>query len=82
MPPPSKVDEKKSTVTPSRFYPDILFIQGRLESAPVSDDEPTMQGEEPPRAKHDDGGTDAETCGDIMKSGNEIRRSPYPEKKP
>jgi hypothetical protein len=30
-------------------YPDILFIQGRLESAPISDDEPTMQGEEPPQ---------------------------------
>jgi hypothetical protein len=39
-----------------------------LESAPISDDEPTMQG---------DGGTDAGTYGDIMKLGNGIRRSPY-----
>jgi hypothetical protein len=47
--PPSKEDGKKSTVAPSPFYPDILFIQGRLESAPVFDDEPTMQGEVPPQ---------------------------------
>ena len=31
------------------FYPNIIFIQGRLESAPISEDEPTMQGEEPPQ---------------------------------
>jgi hypothetical protein len=48
IPLPSKEDEKKSTVVPAPFYPDILFIQGRLESAPVSNDEPTIQGEEPP----------------------------------
>jgi hypothetical protein len=29
------------------FYPDILFIGGRVESNPVSDDEPTAQGKEP-----------------------------------
>jgi hypothetical protein len=46
--PPSKEDGKKSTVAPTPFYPDILFIQGRLELAPISDVEPTMQGEEPP----------------------------------
>jgi hypothetical protein len=49
IPPPSKEDGKKSTVAPAPFYPDILFIQWRLESALVSDDEPTMQGEEPPQ---------------------------------
>jgi hypothetical protein len=48
IPSPSKEDGKKSTVMLAPFYPDILFIQGRLESAPISDDEPTMQGEEPP----------------------------------
>jgi hypothetical protein len=47
-PPPSKEDGKKHTAIPAPFYPNILFIQGRLESLPVSDDEPTMQGEEPP----------------------------------
>jgi hypothetical protein len=46
--PPSKEDRKKNTVAPTPFYPDVLLIQGRLESAPISDDEPTMQGEEPP----------------------------------
>jgi hypothetical protein len=49
VPPPSKEDRKKNTVVSAPFYLDILFIQGRLESAPISDDEPTMQGEEPPQ---------------------------------
>jgi hypothetical protein len=49
IPPPSKEDGKKSTIVPAPFYPDILFFQGRLESAPISDDDPTMQGEEPPQ---------------------------------
>jgi hypothetical protein len=49
MPSPSKEDRKKSTIVPTPFYPDVLFIEGRLESAPISNDEPTMQGEEPPK---------------------------------
>jgi hypothetical protein len=48
-PPPSTEDEKKHTTAPAPFYPDILFIQGRLESSPVFDDEPTVLGEEPPQ---------------------------------
>jgi hypothetical protein len=48
-PPPSKEDEKKHTSVPAPFYPDVLFIQGRLESSPISHDEPTMLGEEPPQ---------------------------------
>jgi hypothetical protein len=47
-PSPSKEDGKKSAIAPAPFYPNILFIEGRLESSPISDDEPTMQGEEPP----------------------------------
>jgi hypothetical protein len=46
-PSPSKEDGKK-LVTTTPFYPNILFIGGRLESSPISDDEPTMSGEEPP----------------------------------
>jgi hypothetical protein len=46
IPPPSKEDGKNIVVS-APYYPDILFIHGRLESAPVSNDEPTMQGEEP-----------------------------------
>jgi hypothetical protein len=46
---PSKKDEKKRTAVPAPLYPDVLFIQGRLESSPIFDDEPTMQGEEPPQ---------------------------------
>jgi hypothetical protein len=48
-PSPSKEDGKELTITTTPFYPDILFIGGRLESSPISDDEPTMPGEEPPQ---------------------------------
>jgi hypothetical protein len=46
-PPPSKEDEKKHTTAPALFFPDILFIYQILESSPISDDEPTVLGEEP-----------------------------------
>jgi hypothetical protein len=32
--------------------------------------------------KHGDRGTDTRTCSDIMKPGNGIRHSPYPETRP
>jgi hypothetical protein len=47
-PPPSKENRKKIAVTTTQFYPDALFI-GRVESHPISDDEPTAPGEEPPQ---------------------------------
>ena len=47
-PSPSKEDGKEHTITTTPFYTDILFIGGRLESSPISDDKPTVQGEEPP----------------------------------
>jgi hypothetical protein len=47
-PPPSKENGKKIVVTAAPFYPDVLFI-GRVESPPISDDEPTAPGEEPPQ---------------------------------
>jgi hypothetical protein len=47
-PPPSKENRKKIAMTATPFYPDVLFI-GRVESPPVSDDEPTAPGEEPPQ---------------------------------
>jgi hypothetical protein len=47
VPPPSKENRKKLVTTTVPFYPDILFIEGRVESTPVSDDEPTAPGEEP-----------------------------------
>jgi hypothetical protein len=47
-PSPSKKDGKKFITTTTPFYPDVLFIGGRVESSPISDDEPTMSGEEPP----------------------------------
>jgi hypothetical protein len=47
VPPPSKENRKKLVTTTVPFYPDVLFIGGRVESTPVSDDEPTAPGEEP-----------------------------------
>jgi hypothetical protein len=44
----SKENGKKIATTVTPFYPDVLFI-GRVESPPVSDDEPTAPGEEPPQ---------------------------------
>jgi hypothetical protein len=48
VPLPSKENGKKIAATTAPFYPDILFI-GRVESPPVSDNEPTVPGEEPPQ---------------------------------
>jgi hypothetical protein len=47
VPPPSKENRKKLVTTMVPFYPDVLFIEGRVESNPVSDDEPTTPGKEP-----------------------------------
>jgi hypothetical protein len=49
VPPPSKENRKKLVVTTTPFYPDVLFIRGRVESSPISNDEPTVPGEEPPQ---------------------------------
>jgi hypothetical protein len=48
VPPPSKENRKKIAMTVAPFYPGVLFIW-RVESPPVSDDEPTAPGEEPPQ---------------------------------
>jgi hypothetical protein len=47
VPPSSKEGRKRIVATTVPFYPDILFIRGRVESNPISDDEPTVPGEEP-----------------------------------
>jgi hypothetical protein len=47
IPPPSKENRKKHVTMTVPFYPDVLFIGGRVESTPVSHDEPTVPGEEP-----------------------------------
>jgi hypothetical protein len=41
---PSKENREKLVVTTTPFYPDILFIGGRVESSPISEDEPTVPG--------------------------------------
>jgi hypothetical protein len=48
-PPPKKENREKLVVTATPFYPDVLFIGGRMEPSPISDDEPTVPGEEPPQ---------------------------------
>jgi hypothetical protein len=47
VPPPSKENRKKLCAATVPFYPDVLLIGGRVESSPISDDEPTASGEEP-----------------------------------
>jgi hypothetical protein len=49
VPPPSKENIKKLVVTATPFYPDVVFIRGRVESSTISDDERTVPGEEPPQ---------------------------------
>jgi hypothetical protein len=49
VPPPSKENRKKLVITTTPFYPNVLFIEGRVESSPIFDDEPTVPGEEPPQ---------------------------------
>jgi hypothetical protein len=44
VPPSSKENGKKLVTAVVPFYPDVLFIR-RVESPPVSDDEPTALGE-------------------------------------
>jgi uncharacterized membrane protein (UPF0127 family) len=49
VPPPSKENRKKLVITTTPFYLDVLFIGGRVESSPISDNEPIVPGEEPPQ---------------------------------
>jgi hypothetical protein len=48
-PSPSKKDRKKLITPTTPFYPDVLLIGGRVESSPISDNKPTVHGEEPPQ---------------------------------
>jgi hypothetical protein len=48
-PSPSKKDGKEFITTTTLFYPNVLFIGGRVESSPIFDNEPTMPGEELPQ---------------------------------
>jgi hypothetical protein len=48
VPSPSKEDRKKLVTIATPFYPDVLFIGGRVESSPIFDDEPTVPREEAP----------------------------------
>jgi hypothetical protein len=77
-PPPSKESRKKIAMTAAPFYPDVLFI-GRVESPPISDDEPTAPGEEPPQRESRRRRNRPEISGDITRPGSGTRRNPYHE---
>jgi hypothetical protein len=49
VPLPSKENRKKLVVTTTPFYPNVLFIGGRVELSPISNDEPIVPGQEPPQ---------------------------------
>jgi hypothetical protein len=74
VPPPSKENRKKLIATMVPFYPNVLFIGGRVESTPS----PTMN--QPRRGRNlfsgnlADEGTDAEISGDTMKPESGTRR--------
>jgi hypothetical protein len=76
-PSPSKKDRKEHATIVTPFYPDVLFIGGRLESSAISDDEPTVQGKNLPSEKLGDEGTDAGIFVDITKLGSGTQRNPY-----
>jgi hypothetical protein len=78
---PSKKDRKKFVTTSTPFYPDVLFIGGRVESSPISDDEPIMPGEEPPQREARRWRNRRRNVGDITKQGNGTRHSMYLEMK-
>ena len=79
---PSKEMEEVRNTTPSSFFPNILFIQGRMEDTHIFDDEPTVLGEEPPSVTHADAETGIEMCGVTMKLGNRIQHNPSPRMRP
>jgi hypothetical protein len=49
---PSWETDGAHDVAPSSFFSDVLFIQGRVEDTPISDDEPIVLGEDPLSARH------------------------------
>jgi hypothetical protein len=75
MPPPSKENRKKLVITTTPFYPNILFIGGRVESSPSPTTNQPCLGKNHLSGKLVDKGTDAVTPDDIMKPENETRCS-------
>jgi hypothetical protein len=45
--PPAWETTGSREATPSSYFPDVLFIQGRIEDTPIFDDEATVPEEEP-----------------------------------
>jgi hypothetical protein len=75
---PSKEDGKKHAIATTPFYPDILFIEGRLESSPISDNGPTIQGEEPPQREARQRRNRHRNVQRHHQAGKGTRRSLYP----
>jgi hypothetical protein len=62
----------------SSFFSDVLFIQGRVEDAPISDDEPTILGEVPLQREARQRLTGAVTFSVITRPENGTPYNPYP----
>jgi hypothetical protein len=77
-PSPSKKDGKEFITTATPFYPDVLFIGGRVESSPISYDEPTMPGEEPPQREARRRRNIRRNIRRHHKAGERTHHSPYP----
>jgi hypothetical protein len=71
VPPPSKENGKKIATTAAPFYPDVLFI-GRVESPTTSRPRPEKNHLS---GSPVDGGTGAETSGDITRPESGIQSS-------
>jgi hypothetical protein len=71
----SRENGKGCITAPIPFFSNVLFFQGRVETSPISDDEPTVLGEEPPSVMRDDDGIGAITYGITTKLETTIRLS-------
>jgi hypothetical protein len=77
--PPSKENRKKLVTTTLLFYPDVLFIGGRVESTPISNDDQPRREKNLFSGNLADEGTDAEIFSDITKPESGTRHSLYHE---
>jgi hypothetical protein len=78
VPSSSKEGRKKVATTTVPFYHDVLFI-GRVESPPISNNEPTVPGEEPPQRESRRRRNRRRNIRDITRPENKTQRNPYRE---
>jgi hypothetical protein len=76
--PPTWETAKARDAALSSFFLNVLFMQGRVEDAPIFNDETTVLGEEPHSVRHADVEAGAIRFDITMRPGNVILLSPYP----